>query len=74
MKLTKKQEWFIDYLRFMNKEAPGQFISPTHIGMQYGISLGESGLYRSTTATMLRNLESIGLVERNEKGHYRIKD
>lgn len=74
MKLTKKQEWFINYLRFMSKEAPDQFISPTHIGIQYMKHLGKNVFRTSEASTTLRSMEKKGLVERNNRGHYRIKD
>lgn len=75
MKLTKKQKWMLNYLKENSNYAKGrnvEYISPTEVGRAYGVY--KNKYYHSSTAspTLLR-LTKMGLVKRNDKGHYKIQ-
>lgn len=73
-KLTKKQQWMLEFLQDYEKLDHERFVSPTEIGHAYGVKVLESqNLHSSTASPTLIKLVEFGLVERNKKGHYRIK-
>ena len=73
MKLTRKQEWMLNYLRENSNYANGsnaEYISPTKVGRAYGNYKGK--YYHSSIASpTLLYLTKLGLVQRNERGHYK---
>jgi hypothetical protein len=73
-KLTKKQQWMLEFLQGYEKLDHEHFVSPTEIGHLYGVkALGTDKLHSSTASPTLIKLVKMELVERNSKGHYRIK-
>jgi hypothetical protein len=63
--LSTKERWFFKYL-----DGKG-WVSPTQAGNAYGESLHK--YYHSSTASpIFKKLVILKLVERNEKGHYRM--
>lgn len=67
--LTKKELWMLSYLSFHY-----DFVSPTEIGRTYGFNvLGKAKCHSSTASPTLLKLTRLGLLERNDKGHYKLK-
>jgi len=61
----KHQDFIINYLKGKD------FTSPSEIGRAFG--RGKEGIYHSSWASpKCKKLVEMGLLERNEKGHYRI--
>ena len=67
--LTEKEIWILNFL----KTYPSVFLSPSYIGSQYGLSIGKLGFHSASASPTLLRLTKIGLIERNSKGHYKIK-
>lgn len=70
MKLTKTEQWVLDYL------VEGDWISPTQVGRAYGIfKLGKdhfmTGYHAAWGSPRCKKLQSLGLVERSGRGWYR---
>jgi len=74
--MTKKEEWMLNYLRENSDYANGlavEFISPTQIGREYGLSMGKKGYHSASASPTLLNLEGKRLIVRNKRGHYKFK-
>jgi len=74
MNLTKKQEWMLNYLKENSNYANGkavEYVSPTEVGRAYGESNGKRGYHSSTASPVLLKLTELGLISRNENGHYK---
>lgn len=72
--LTKKQEFMLNYLKENSNYANGkavEYVSPTEVGMAYGKSQGKNGYHSSTASPVLLKLSKMGLVKRNDNGHYK---
>jgi hypothetical protein len=73
--LTLKQTWMLNYLHLKWCESKEQWITPTEIGSKYGDWLHHGKaprIYHSAAASKtLLKLTEKGLIERNERGHYR---
>jgi len=73
--LSDKQKFVIDYLKSIydtDLEINGAWVSPTLVGLVYGIKfLGKDNCHSSTGSPILKKLVELGYVERNEKGWYR---
>lgn len=69
MKLTKCEQWIIDYLRGKD------YTSPSQIGIAHACSFGFRDSHHSAWASpiCLRMVEK-GLLLRNEKGHYKLNN
>ena len=69
--LSSRQKWVYNYLKnFCNRE---EWITPTRVGYEYGKGvLGRNNCHSATGSPILKKLLSLGLVERNKKGHYRL--
>lgn len=68
--LTNRQLWAINYLENYKDE----FISPTQLGKAYGIAnLNRNDCHSTTGSPILKSLELVDKVERNEKGWYKLK-
>ena len=66
-KFTKQEEFIYKYLDGCD------WTSPTEIGREYGLSLVPPKKYHSSWASpKCLRLHKIGLLERNNKGHYRL--
>lgn len=70
MKMSKNEQWVLAYLG----EHPG-YHSPSSIGVSHGAEAGSNSFahHSSWASPVCKRLVEKGLVERNEKGHYRIK-
>lgn len=76
-KLTKKQEWMLNYLKDNSDYANGkaiEYISPTEVGRKYGESMGKKGYHSSTASPVLKHLSELGILIRNDKGHYKFNN
>ena len=62
MKITNQQQWILNYLKDMD-----DFVSPTEIGGQYS-----KNHHSSWASPKCLKLVKMGLLERNNNGHYRI--
>ncbi len=69
MKLTKNEEWIIEYLKGKD------YVSPTIIGLEHAKAFGLLGLHHSCWASpiCLRMVKE-GLLLRNRKGHYKLNE
>lgn len=67
--LTEKQQAFLDHL----KQFPGVFVGPTKIGIALGRKEGEGTSPSAWASPTLKTLVERGLVERNDRGHYKAK-
>ena len=73
MKLSETQKWILDLLEEKD------FTSPSVIGNQYGyykhgkMFYTKSGYHSAWASPRCKKLVDMGLLERNEKGHYRLK-
>ena len=69
MKLTKCEQWIIDYLRGKD------YTSPSQLGIAHSISFVFRYSHNSSWASTicLRMVEK-GLLLRNEKGHYKLNE
>lgn len=70
--MTKTQEWIIKYLKGKG------FTSPTEIGRAYGREkyqgwYGFTGYHSSWASPRCKKLVEMGLLERNDRGHYRLR-
>lgn len=66
--ITEKQQACLEFL----KARPGQFVKPTEVGN--ALSTAPDGTSPSAWASpILKRLVKRGLVERNERGHYKAK-
>lgn len=73
MKLTEKQEWFLRFLEENTRDSQ-QYLSAGYLGFTYGQEvLNRCDRHSSTASPTLLKLTEMGLVERNNKGHYRYK-
>jgi len=70
MKITPKVIWFLQYLE---NHFSAQFISPTEIGLRYTYAHGLSLVGSQTASPLLRKMSKMEWIERDEKGHYRLK-
>ena len=68
MKMSEKIDRALFYMLKAAKQG-GEWISPTDIGRYVG-GIGKHSSYGSP---ICKKLVECGLVERNEKGHYRLK-
>lgn len=69
MKLTKNQQWIIDYLRGKD------YVSPSVIGFAHAKNFGYSLNHHSSWASPIcLKLVKMGILLRNENGHYKLKD
>ncbi len=48
-----------------------EYVSPTEVGKAYGEYNGKKRYHSSSSSPTLLKLVSLGLAERNEKGHYK---
>jgi hypothetical protein len=74
MELTKKQKWMLNYVREHSNYADKvtEYVSPTQVGNAYGVFKGK--YYHSSIASpTLLELTQMGLLIRNDKGHYKFK-
>ena len=73
--LTPRQTWMLNYLHLKWCDSKEQWITPTEIGSEYGDWLHHGKAphsYHSAAASKtLLKLTDKGLIERNERGHYR---
>jgi hypothetical protein len=75
-KLTAKEEWMLNYLKENSNYANGkavEYVSPTEVGRMYGESIGKKGHHSSIASPTLKHLTDLGLLIRNNKGHYKFK-
>jgi len=68
MELTKNQIKIIDYLKKSNEESPDEYVSPTKIGLD----LTDRKMNSNWASRICLELVKLGLIERSNKGHYRI--
>lgn len=69
MKLTKNQEWIIDYLRGKD------YVSPSVIGWAHAKAFGYSLSHHSSWASPIcLKLVNLGILLRNERGHYKLNN
>lgn len=72
--MTKKQEWFLEYLKNVFLKTPEQWTSPTEIGKEYGRQvLNKEGLHSSSASPTCKKLVEMGLIVRNKNGWYKFK-
>lgn len=73
--LTPRQTWMLNYLHLKWCESKKQWITPTEIGSEYGDWLHHGkaphSYHSAATSKTLLKLTEKGLIERNERGHYR---
>jgi hypothetical protein len=75
-KLTAKEQWMLDYLKDNSNYANGkavEYVSPTEVGRMYGESKGKKGYHSSIASPTLKTLTELGILIRNDKGHYKFK-
>lgn len=66
--LTKSQAWVYDFLKKSKK-----WTSPTKVGNEYGMQVLGKFRHSSTGSPICLRLVELGLLLRNDKGHYKIK-
>lgn len=66
-KLTNNQKWVLSFLEECSKNSDF-YISPGHIGASF-----KKGYHSAFASPICKKLVNLGLVERNERGHYRLK-
>lgn len=73
-KLTKKEQWMLNFLKEKFETDPTMSWSPSVIGHEYGRTIGKPWLHSSAASPTLIKLAEKGLVERNiNQGWYRYK-
>lgn len=75
-KLTKNEQAIVDYLSAAKRLTEDGWIPPTQIGEMVGGGMlpGYSGGLRGSSwaSPICKRLVRFGLLERNDKGHYRV--
>lgn len=67
--ITEKQQFVLDYLKDVD-----DYVSPTTIGKLYGKRfLNRDDCHSSTGSPILKKLVTLGLVDRNYRGWYKLK-
>lgn len=64
--LNKTNQWIINFLQGRD------FTGPEQIGRAYGESIGKPHLHSSWASPKCKKLVALSLLERSEKGHYRL--
>jgi hypothetical protein len=67
--LTDKQKWMYNYV----SSCGDRFVSPTEVAEQYGLTFKGNKLASNFSSPVLTFLVNEGLLEKNKKGHYKIK-
>jgi len=73
--LSNREQWVLNYLKGCYEadyELSGGWVSPTQVGAAYGwFALGKEGHHSAIGTPICKSLVAKGVIERNDKGHYR---
>lgn len=73
--LSDREKWVLHYLKgCYETDYPlsGGWVTPTQVGAAYGwFVLQKQGCHSATGSPICKSLVAKGMIERNERGHYR---